>query len=730
MTNFGELTQAFRGEEGLAELRAGAIRSLALAILALALGGVWLIAILQPEDYAGAWLLVGGLALVGGCTHAALRGGPLLAAAAMVLGLTGLAVAAVHLFPAAALGSFLCLVVVAAAGTGGWRNGVGTATVCSAAVLLVGLRTPDVLPPPAAGQALFTVWVALLVAWIAMRQLRTAAQWAWSSYTAAQEKVEEVRARQAELARLSKTLDVAYDRLQRLHRELTEAQAAAEEGRRLKAEFAATVGHELRTPVNLIVGLSELLFEVSDRARRLPEDLREDLAIIHRNALHVSQLVDDILDLSQVDARRLALHKERVGLPEIVRQAADSVAGLYGREGLSLIVCLPPDLPSVLADPVRVRQVLINLLYNAARFTSRGGVTVSARSDLSEVVVAVADTGVGIPPSELPRLFEEFRQAGPAARGRAGSGFGLAVCKSFVELHGGSIWAISSPGTGSTFYFSLPLQESVVAGVGGRGPAPARPEPLERPRLAVLDETGEAARLLQRYMDAYEVVGSRSWAEVGRLAEDAGLRAAVVVAPSGPRTWREACLVRPQLARLPVVFCPLRTRSAVAQELGVAAYLSKPISRRQLAHLFRRFGRPVRRIVVVEDDDEMRALLVRMVESLSPRYRVRGAVDGEAGLRLVRDERPDVLLLDLLLPGIDGHAVLEQLRAAGTLRRTTVIVVSGAGTDEHVVANALELRRESGLSVAELTGCLKAILDALVQARPGTAPAPRASFAG
>src|SRR5262249_22616907 len=229
-----------------------------------------------------------------------------------------------------------------------------------------------------------------------------------------EQRTDDLRDREAELSRVAKSLREACIRLEEMNAELERAQRAAEDARRLKSEFAATISHELRTPLNLIIGFSEMMMNapVAYAGQRLPESYRRDLEAIYRNAGQISRLIDDVLDLSQIDAQRMALERSNVSLRQIVDEATSTVALLLEHLGLCLTVHVSPDLPALYVDPTRIRQILINFLNNAARFTDRGGITVRATADEYEVVVAVTDTGVGIPPEDLPYVFEEFHQVG------------------------------------------------------------------------------------------------------------------------------------------------------------------------------------------------------------------------------------------------------------------------------------------------------------------------------
>src|SRR5579884_4193124 len=344
--------------------------------------------------------------------------------------------------------------------------GVAAGIVCTALIGGAALDPRVALDPTTAIYAAVLLWLGILLTWAAAYPVRAAMVWAWDSYLDALCRSEELRDRQGELNRVLASLNDTCYRLEVANQELARARAAAEEARQLKTEFATNISHELRTPLNLIIGFSEILMNASATGGQsgLSPSMRADMDVIYRNALHLSNLIDDVLDLSQVDAGRMGLHKERVCLSTIVSEAVSAIARLYEARGLTLTNEVPDDLPPVYVDRTRIRQVLINLLNNAARFTSSGGAKVRARQEGANLVVEVADTGVGIAPEDLPKVFEEFRQLdGSTRRPHDGSGLGLAICKRFVELHGGAIWAESERGKGTVFAFTVPLIGNVAS---------------------------------------------------------------------------------------------------------------------------------------------------------------------------------------------------------------------------------------------------------------------------
>ena len=587
------------------------------------------------------------------------------------------------------------------------------------AVLILAMVALGITPLPGADVtlALLLILVSAGLSWVAFQPVRTMLDWTWASYREERRKTLQIRERQAQLANLSKSLEEACERLEQANVALAEARRLADDARRLKDEFATAISHELRTPINLIMGFSEMI--VDDADDRVASTFRRDVETIYRNACHLSTLVDDVLDLGRLDAQRLALVKQWVAIPGIAQEAIDAVQGLYDNAGLWIKTDLPADLPVLSIDPTRIRQVLINLLTNAVRYVEEGGVQISARCDGGDVVVAVADTGVGIPPDDLPHVFERFHQTGQLRR-RGGFGLGLTVSKQLVEMHAGSMWVTSEPDRGTTFSFSLPIATNVAALASNPRlqllEGQRSGEPLERTVL-VVGQDAEAIRIFQRYLDGYRVRVAAEPLDVRGINRKTAVNA-VLFANAVSEDMIAA--VQSRFRGVPALRCSLHTITRASRQLGVAAFLTKPVTGVQLRQTLRQLKLKPRRALVVDDDPDMVRLLSRMLRAIAPHCQVQTAASAEHGLLLVRDksagERPDLLLLDLLMPEMDGHAFLQHWRADPALCEVPVIIVSAASEEDHdlVIGELVEIRRDGGLSVADLMGIVRGSLDRLV----------------
>jgi signal transduction histidine kinase/CheY-like chemotaxis protein len=560
-----------------------------------------------------------------------------------------------------------------------------------------------------------------IASWLSTRNLYTALAWSRNSTMEALRRAEQARDRQSELQRALKALDEASYRIRRMNYQLALARDQAEEARRLKSQFAASISHELRTPLNLIVGFTELMFQSPEYyGARLPPNYLRDLGIVYRNALHLQGLVDDVLDLSRIEAARMGLFKEETDPRELIREVADTARSLVDSRGLTLHLHIPENLPPLWIDPLRVRQVLFNLLNNAARFTEQGSVTVKAEIANGSLLVSVEDTGVGIAPKDIPKVFEEFRQLDSSTRRRqGGAGLGLAISRHFVQLHGGRIWVDSEPGRGSTFSFTLPLSRGdAELEPPSHGSSSCVPSALETERdrvLLAVTSSPAAANLLNRYVEGYRTIVAQDLHQAREWSGKLIPQGVVVDTTSGCHDSEELRRLAEEwgLQGVPFIACPLPGEEPLRQRMTVDGYLVKPVTRRNLLDTLRQFGEDVETILVIDDDHDFVQLMGRMLDSPLRPYRVLKAYGGYEGLQVMQHRRPDLVLLDLMLPDLDGREVLQQMRSDPVLRGTPVVIVSARGEMEDVgeLSGVIMVTKGEGFQPGELVRCVRAILD-------------------
>ena len=570
-----------------------------------------------------------------------------------------------------------------------------------------------------------SLWLTAGLVWAALGNLFQTVRQAQADEAQAWLRAAEARTRRGELVRAQKALNEMYDLLQRTNHELAIARLQADEARQIKAQFAANVSHELRTPLNLIMGFSEMMIrspEVYGEVHWTPA-LRADIREIHRASRHLLGMVDDILDLSRIEAQRLPLRMEATDLRDLIREAVATSSGLLRGKDVELITDLPPDLPQLLLDRTRIRQVLLNLLNNAIRFTDQGSIRVSARVQGGQVVVAVTDTGVGIPAPELSAIFEEFRQAqGSVTSGRGGAGLGLAICRQFVRLHGGQVEAESEVGKGSTFRFRLPVPDGgpVPSGLfyyAPEGWSPPVPEnPLGKAAI-ILGADSAACAIIARAIAGYRTLPMASLEGLAAQVE-AEHPAGIVLLDDGATPPFDPAQVWEVAGRsdIPIIRCPAPSQSKLPAALGVAGYLVKPIQGDELLAAIRRICPHPQSILLVDDDPGFVALLQRILSAEFASIRLRAAYSGREALDALAREDFDLVLLDLIMPEAGGLQALEAMRQDPRLAEVAVIVTTGSGYAEEErlhLPGRLELLRPAGCSQAQLGRYLTMLLDAL-----------------
>jgi signal transduction histidine kinase/DNA-binding response OmpR family regulator len=568
-----------------------------------------------------------------------------------------------------------------------------------------------------------------VASWLAARNLHIALDWVWRSYEEARANEQHARDRGAELRQALKALDEASWRIERANEALALARNQAEEARRLKQQFVQTISHELRTPLNIIVGFTELMAQSPEYygAELAPSYLR-DLSVVHRNASHLQRLVNDVLDLARIDAMQMPLSLEETNPTLLITEALATARSLVESAGLELRVEIAPDLPATIwADPTRIRQVLYNLLNNAARFTEHGSVTVSARAEEGCLLFSVSDTGVGVAPHQIPRLFEDFVQVdGGTRRRHGGAGLGLAICRRFVELHHGHIWVESTLGVGSAFTFGLPLdpRRPVLTGASleSTGHLGAiRPQNL--PLIIVVTKNTMVASLLSVYVHDCQMMVIPDLAGARQVALTMPPDLVLLDSPLGGAADQSLGELAGewQLPRTAFITFPLSGGLPSDHVLGADGYLIKPVSREMLWNVLRRFGEAVDTVLIVDDDRDFVSLLTRMLDDPVRRYLTMSASSGQEALHLLDSRKPDLICLDIGLPDMDGLELLKRLRGHPRWCHTPVVLVSGQAGIEgmDIVASSMSLAREDPFSAAEMVSLVEATIRALV--RRGTA---------
>jgi signal transduction histidine kinase/CheY-like chemotaxis protein len=472
----------------------------------------------------------------------------------------------------------------------------------------------------------------------------------------------------------------------KLYRQLERQSAALEVASQHKSEFLASMSHELRTPLNAIIGFSEVLLErmFGELNERQDDYLRD----IWSSGKHLLELLNDILDLSKIEAGQMVLNRSQFSVRESLENCLSMVRERALKQRVLLSLDVDPQVGLLDADRLRFRQVVLNLLSNAVKFTPEGGqVGVRAFIRAEDLVVEVTDTGSGVPAEDRQRIFDAFQQGARNPEQTEGTGLGLTLSKRILELHGGRIWVESEAGQGSTFGIALPTESVEQASTSdpqvGQGSAlPTEVAPGPRPTVVVVEDDRRSFDLLRVYLEAAgaRVVSARDGEEgldtVRRLSP-AGVVLDILL--PGIDGWEVLARLKadPATAAIPVVVVSMLDERGRGFALGAAEYLVKPVSKDQLlAALYRVAAIPERpHTVVAIDDDPLAIELVRA--SLEPEgWTVLGAATGQEGLTLIRERQPSAVLLDLLMPGMDGFEVVEALRADPDTKSVPVVILT------------------------------------------------------
>lgn len=628
------------------------------------------------------------------------------------VGVAGTITLAIYLFQQPEVAFFYALLPLMAVVTVGWQAGLLAQGGITGLVWWV--SSSAVMPPLSGSFGLVIVVsgiLAGLLGWASINTLLTAVEWYLYSFTRAQQNMEAAEQSRAQLAEALNDLDRAYFRLQRSNAALVAARKAAEEANRFKAEFVTNVSHELRTPLNLIAGFSEVMLSSPESYNDLPipGPYRSDLDAIHRSAQHLLALADGILDLARIEVGKISLTREQTDLAALISDTVDIFREYIAAKGLELKIELAVDLPLVWIDRLRIREVLVNLLVNAARFTEQGWISVEAFPQQGEVVVQITDTGRGIAKEELPRIFEEFHTTEqPTTAFHPGTGLGLPISKKFVELHGGEMKVESIHRQGTTFSFALPLTPAAQV-AEPRQPDYSQPEVrLETPEqvIVVVHDDPQVASLLQRYMDKCRVVGVTDMVTGVSQAEE--LQAVALVAapdPDGQAPPHDGVVIR----------CPLPDSRRIAASLGAVDILTKPVSRQRLQTTMASLERPVERIVIADDDPDMVRLYRRILRTQTPAPACLEAYNGLEALKLIRQEKPDLIVLDLTMPEMDGQTVLKELAANSSLADIPVIIAS-AHIEDYIDTHffgSIQISQRAGFQLGDVVRILQSTVTTL-----------------
>jgi CheY-like chemotaxis protein/signal transduction histidine kinase/HAMP domain-containing protein len=487
--------------------------------------------------------------------------------------------------------------------------------------------------------------------------------------------------RNSELGAQATELQRQSEELHQQNIELDTQRRQVNEANRLKSEFLSNMSHELRTPLNSVMALSHVL--KNRAANKLAEDELMYLEVIERNGKQLLGLINDILDLSKIEAGKMDLHPEKLNINTLVQDIIDSLTPITEAKNVDLNFNSDANLPTLETDERRAVQIIQNLCSNAVKFTAKGKIIVSLTSDAHKIHIKVSDSGIGIEKKNLPHIFEAFRQVdGSSSRSFEGTGLGLAIAYNSTKLLGGELRVESKFGTGTTFTLELPLKWEDSASISLPIQVLQENQEIKKNKTILLvDDDQEALDILKNFLNSenYKVVTATSGKEALEIAEQI-IPFAIILDVIMPEMdgWEvlQKLKSRAKTVNIPVIISSIADDKKTGFALGAVGYITKPITKETILNEINRIStKIIEKILVVDDNSVDRKYIKEIIEECST-IEVCQAESGVECLKMVETNKPDLIVLDLMMPGMDGFQVLEKLRSTEATKDILVIINS------------------------------------------------------
>jgi len=491
-----------------------------------------------------------------------------------------------------------------------------------------------------------------------------------------------LEAQALELQEQSEELQQTAQELQEQNLELGAQRVQVEEANRLKSEFLSNMSHELRTPLNSVMALSRVL--VMQAREKLSDEEINYLEIIERNGKNLLTLINDILDLSKIEAGRMEISPKPFQISSTIDTIMERLAPLAQEKGVELDITMPDRLPQVTSDENRVHQILQNLISNAVKFTKQGKVSISMEHDAQKIHITVSDTGIGISKKNLPHIFDEFRQVdGTSSRSYEGTGLGLAIAFKAAKMLGGNIDVQSTLGQGSTFTLTLPLLYRESTPIPLPDPVVLQPRAEIQPTrktILVVDDEPDSLTMISNYLsgEGYNIITATSGQEALRLAQSHrpfAITLDVIMPEMDGFEVLQHLKQTTETREIPVIMVSMSDDRATGMALGAVGYVSKPVNRGLLiAEINNLCGSLAHSILIADDNEFELKEIARNIEQEG--MKAIPAANGRICMEKLQEIRPDALVLDLIMPEMNGFEVLEEIRSNPDTRNLPVIVVT------------------------------------------------------
>jgi CheY-like chemotaxis protein len=490
---------------------------------------------------------------------------------------------------------------------------------------------------------------------------------------------EELQEQAEELQQQTIELQKGSDELQMQNQELEMQRMQVEDANRLKSEFLSNMSHELRTPLNSVNALSQILSMTA--GAKLNDEENNYLKIITRNGKLLLSLINDILDLSKIEAGKIEFLPREINVEHLLNQVVEIATPLAEKKGLLLNIDLVEGVETLETDEAKLQQVLINVMGNAIKFTEKGEVALKTRTGNNELFIDISDTGIGISENDLPSIFDEFRQVdGSSARQFEGTGLGLAIVKKLTSLLGGSIGVKSKLGEGSVFTIRIPLKWENLDGLKNTIPlSETTPADSHQKTILVVDDDPKMVAILSKYLneEGYATIGATSGSEALKLAakyKPFAITLDIIMPDIDGFEVMQQLKANVVTRDIPVIIVSVSDDKETGLALGALGYISKPVNRELLVAEINNLAKSVRTIMVTDDNNFELDQMSQILETAG--FKTLLAHSGVECLQKLEEEIPDLLILDLVMPETDGFEVLDRIRKKPKTQNLPVIIVT------------------------------------------------------